>query len=330
MRDILIKSVIGVALTSILIGCATDPPILSWKAVRDDATPMVSAVDRCQYETASATQVPDYSVGAMLRDVDQKQRRFDLMVLCMRAQGYEASTVSEGIGPQSQATWKQLEKDLTDAKQERAQAREMLVANPSRPNAAYLSQRIHQLNAEVRSLEIKLSYSLTPPVSTVIALPHTAPAAAKSFEFKGFSIGGSKAEFLQKHPWKCYPRKPQHGPHDEVCMPDSYADKTYMGHPTEMSAEVLDGRIVQIRVEPWSPYYEEILSALSERYGKPDVLEANPPRRQVRWGKVDQDKMLLSETVIGQRGSLMLVSAYGTEELNRRRAALKEDRKKDM
>jgi len=82
----------------------------------------------------------------------------------MRVQGYEASTVSEGIGPQTEATWKQLEKDWADAREERSQAREMLLANPKGTNSGYLRQRIQQLNTEVRNLEVKLSYNLSPPV----------------------------------------------------------------------------------------------------------------------------------------------------------------------
>ncbi|WP_304350098.1 hypothetical protein [Comamonas testosteroni] len=164
MHKKFISTVASALIVAAVAGCAANSPVRTWKPSRADAAPSDQAIARCEYETTSATQTPDYTVASIWRGVDQKQRRFDLMVLCMRVQGYEASTVSEGIGPQSEATWKQLEKDWADARAERSQARDMLLANPKGTNSEYLRQRIQQLNTEVRNLEIKLSYNLSPPV----------------------------------------------------------------------------------------------------------------------------------------------------------------------
>ncbi|MFT4190862.1 MAG: hypothetical protein QM617_04965 [Comamonas sp.] len=159
------RSGLFIAICLLLAGCAVNQPVLTWTPTRDDATPVDRAVDRCQYETTSATQTPDYSVGYWLQGIDQKQRRNNLMILCMRAQGYAAKAVSEGVGPQSKATWKRWEDEWAAAKEERALIRSQLVANPTGPDAAQMSDRIRQLNAQVRELERRLSYSPSRPVS---------------------------------------------------------------------------------------------------------------------------------------------------------------------
>jgi len=152
-----------------LVGaCAYDPPVMTWRATRDDAAPLDRARERCEYESTAATQAPDYSFRSALgQEIDRNSRRTDLMRLCMRVQGYELRPLNrEGIGPQTQDKWAALEQAWTDARNERARVRAQLVANPTGPDAERQSERIQQLNTEVRSLERQLSYNLSPPVSS--------------------------------------------------------------------------------------------------------------------------------------------------------------------
>ncbi|WP_343590148.1 hypothetical protein [Paracidovorax wautersii] len=149
---------------ALITGCAANAPVRTWKPFRDDAAPLDRAMDRCEYESTAATQQPNYSVGYWVRDIDQQNRRSELMNLCMRAQGYTPSTVAEGIGPQSPATWAKMEADWAAARKERATLRARLDSAPAGTDTEQMSERIRQLNSQVRMLERQLSYSLTPPV----------------------------------------------------------------------------------------------------------------------------------------------------------------------
>ncbi|WP_130357178.1 hypothetical protein [Pigmentiphaga kullae] len=155
-------------------------------------------------------------------------------------------------------------------------------------------------------------------------------AQATAFEFKGFPIGESQEAFLQLHHWKCTPVKPQHGPYDEICLPDSFPDKTYMGKPTQLRAYVLDGRVVSIEVDPWRVYFNEIVAALTEKYGPPTLDTSIPDRRRAKWKDAQGNSISLLEKLVGENGFLTITSAYGADEIARRRAAMEAAKKRDM
>jgi len=128
------------------------------------------AIVRCDYESTAATQAPDYSYRSVFAQaIDQAQRRNDLQLKCMRAQGYAREvvrTVDSGRSQSPAVDWKALEDDLDASKKQRATARQRLTANPDGPDSPKLVDEIDGLNAKVRDLERKLSYARTPPVST--------------------------------------------------------------------------------------------------------------------------------------------------------------------
>lgn len=150
----------------LLAGCAG--PSYTWAPLPGSTVNMSQAEARCDYEATAATQGTNYSMRSSLgQELDREMRKQDLLERCMRANGFQK--VSAGAA-RSQAAYDQAQQpirlELQRAKEERANARARLSANPGSPDAAALRREIAAANERVADLERKAGYMTTPPTST--------------------------------------------------------------------------------------------------------------------------------------------------------------------
>lgn len=165
----------GAALT--LSACATQQN-MEWAKIREGGMDLSQAIARCDYEATAATQGTDYSFRTSLgQELDRAIRKNDLERKCMAANGFALVPRRTAEQAASDAKYRELDRQLAQAKENRAKVRAELTAAPAAANAMDLSHQIAQWNLKVRDLETDLGYMKSEPISTDPASTETVGAS---------------------------------------------------------------------------------------------------------------------------------------------------------